>query len=245
MLIAARNAMMAASGWRNPYVTNGLVAMWDGEWNVGGGRSHDNSSTVWLDCVGGRPILLTSDNTYFSSAGLVQTQGVNAQWQYCIYGNMPGSSTSYDWSFLQIIFTNATLGQDSNFVFDIGKRLVAFTTSISTINVTAYSNPGWIGNSVSFQTNVATSISVDYSSAGLNETGTKVWFNENELSHTGRTDTWSNSSSVPYLGTNMYSATNNYRWYGTYHAIRLYNRTLTAEELATNYAVDKARFNLP
>ena len=37
MTIAAHHAMLAGGGWKNPYVTDGLVAMWDGEWNVGGG----------------------------------------------------------------------------------------------------------------------------------------------------------------------------------------------------------------
>ena len=36
---------------KNPYVTKGLVAMWDGEWNVGFGR-HDGKSREWKDIVG-------------------------------------------------------------------------------------------------------------------------------------------------------------------------------------------------
>ncbi len=36
---------------RNPYVTKGLVAMWDGEWNVGIGQ-HDGNARVWKDLIG-------------------------------------------------------------------------------------------------------------------------------------------------------------------------------------------------
>ena len=32
---------------------------------------------------------------------------------------------------------------------------------------------------------------------------------------------------------------------GKFHCCRIYNRALTAAEIAANYAVDKARFNLP
>ena len=32
---------------------------------------------------------------------------------------------------------------------------------------------------------------------------------------------------------------------GTYHNLRVYSRALTAAEIAANYAIDKARFNLP
>lgn len=35
---------------RNPYVTDGLLAMWDGEWNAGFGV-HDANATTWLELV--------------------------------------------------------------------------------------------------------------------------------------------------------------------------------------------------
>ena len=53
MLIAHRNGMMVSSGWQNPYITDGLVAMWDGEWNAGWGV-HDAAATTWKDLVGTR-----------------------------------------------------------------------------------------------------------------------------------------------------------------------------------------------
>jgi len=51
MLIADRNGMAVSGGWQNPYVTDGLVAMWDGIWNAGPGV-HDNSITDWVDLTG-------------------------------------------------------------------------------------------------------------------------------------------------------------------------------------------------
>ena len=36
---------------KNPYVTKGLVAMWDGEWNAGLGK-HDAKASKWKDLVG-------------------------------------------------------------------------------------------------------------------------------------------------------------------------------------------------
>ena len=36
---------------KNPYVTKGLVAMWDGEWNAGFGK-HDAKASKWKDIVG-------------------------------------------------------------------------------------------------------------------------------------------------------------------------------------------------
>ena len=52
MLIANTGAFFAAARkWRNPYVTDGLVAMWDGEWNAGGGV-HDANPNEWVDISG-------------------------------------------------------------------------------------------------------------------------------------------------------------------------------------------------
>lgn len=37
--------------WTNPYITNGLVGMWDAEWNAGGGV-HDPNASKWKDLSG-------------------------------------------------------------------------------------------------------------------------------------------------------------------------------------------------
>ena len=50
-------------GWTNPYITDGLVAMWDGEWNVGGGV-HDGTASQWLDVVGSRTLLLNGSAAF-------------------------------------------------------------------------------------------------------------------------------------------------------------------------------------
>ena len=64
-----------ADSWENPYVTDGLVAFWDAEWNVGPGR-HNNSTAVWKDLVGENNGSLTgsltwSDNSLDYSGGYV------------------------------------------------------------------------------------------------------------------------------------------------------------------------------
>ena len=51
MLIADRNGMVVGKAWTNPYVTYGLIGMWDGEWNVAGGR-HNDSTATWVDISG-------------------------------------------------------------------------------------------------------------------------------------------------------------------------------------------------
>lgn len=53
-MFAARQIAFGKSAkkWENPYITNRIVAMWDGEWNAGGGK-HDEQAIQWVDIIGG------------------------------------------------------------------------------------------------------------------------------------------------------------------------------------------------
>jgi hypothetical protein len=53
MMAARQIAFGKAAGkkWENPYITDGLIIMLDGKWNIGGGR-FDNTATKWIDLSG-------------------------------------------------------------------------------------------------------------------------------------------------------------------------------------------------
>lgn len=53
MLVAARASFFIsrAKRWNNPYVTDGLVGQYDGEWNAGPGV-HVANMTEWIPCAG-------------------------------------------------------------------------------------------------------------------------------------------------------------------------------------------------
>ncbi len=55
--ISARqiSVLSQEEAFENPYITDGLVAMWDGEWNVGFGK-HDSNTLVWKDLIGNNDI---------------------------------------------------------------------------------------------------------------------------------------------------------------------------------------------
>ena len=57
------------------------------------------------------------------------------------------------------------------------------------------------------------------------------------------TNNWSRrDGSFGLSGSSNYAI---YNFVGNYYCVRLYSRALTAEEIARNYNIDKARFNLP
>ena len=54
-------------------------------------------------------------------------------------------------------------------------------------------------------------------------------------------ESWNPGDSVIMIGDRS-STASNYKWYGEIHSIRLYSTALTPEQIATNRAVDAARF---
>ena len=44
-------------GWQNPYIADGLIAMWDGEWNAGPGHSDPTTGQI-VDLCGGEPFVV-------------------------------------------------------------------------------------------------------------------------------------------------------------------------------------------
>ena len=75
MMLGARTGVWTKSGsWKNPYVTDGLVAMWDGEWNAGGGI-HDSNTKVWKDLTGVCGDFAITEHGSFSDSSF-ETDGV-------------------------------------------------------------------------------------------------------------------------------------------------------------------------
>ena len=81
--LAASNIAFADSKEQleNPYIQDGLIAMWDGEWNVGLG-THDDKSPEWKNLVEGGVDLVLGDY---------------GKWDYnsllCLGGRIPAHST--------------------------------------------------------------------------------------------------------------------------------------------------------
>ena len=75
-----RRRMLASlgGGWNNPYVTDGLVAMWDGEWNAGGGV-HDTDAKSLVNLAEGESLAFGSDvevhDKYIGLRSSVSEQG--------------------------------------------------------------------------------------------------------------------------------------------------------------------------
>ena len=249
MLVAARASFFIsrAKRWTNPYVADGLVAMWDGEWNAGGGV-HDPHATTWKNLVDG-----SSFGNGVSAASYPPVWGTD----YC--RNPSGVSGQKQ---VFSVAASAAAAQSVACAEEVG----------CAVSVSSYVDGSWN----CFQ-RFSVGVHFFRSSAVLTGGVVALWpsgkyqpwraFNNSINALTPFTRRAYHTKLAP--SDKMYLRMNNGTEYllargngstmtipATYpllsaHScvlecccIRLYSRTLTAAEIAANYAIDKARFNL-
>lgn len=213
------------------YVQDGLIAMWDGIENAGWGV-HDSAATVWKDLVGDMDFVLESNKSasfsssslhldYRSSYNRVHTNKTAKIVTLEILGRYDNGS--------RIIFINNSASAEA-IVIQGDMTRVQFTNGIS--KVVSYDN--LIGSrnllSVEYQNN---SYAVD-----------SVYVNGVDIALTSLTNSWGLETADAFsLGARTGSSYLS-GFGGDYYSIRAYSRALSAEEIAHNYNVDKARFGL-
>ncbi len=238
MLIAARAsfAISRAKRWTNPYVTDGLIAWWDGVWNAGPGV-HDPNATTWKDLAGGVEAYASTSGAMFSFAQNV------CQCNLSSIGNGSGVLVAYlsgdvGLSVRQIdVVYSASSNSAPLCLSGVSSRQficanvgglagqVGYTqfgaTNLSATQLHAYSivlTGGWPIMSAAF---------ADGQSLGIS--GYKTTIDQYQPYSQGRIFLGYRGSKGGVL--NLAN-------------VRLYSRARTAAEIAANYAIDKARFNL-
>lgn len=233
MLIAARASFFIsrAKRWTNPYVTDGLVALWDGIWNVAGGR-HESDATTWVDLVGGATASLANATVHDSYVSIPRYKTVV----------LSSSALEIDTGSLEILTSayNVTRSviilNGSSYQRYIAARDSSTTTSSRLIinapygtgNTTAYN----YGSTAYY--NLANvhlyAMCGKYATSG---TSRGFWVDNQAIGFSAYAPASKTRASTAMLGGEQ-----------NVRCIRIYNRTLTATERAANYAVDRARFNL-
>ncbi len=263
MLIGERNGMAVKPKWKNPYVTNGLIAMWDGEWNADGGV-HKNDSNI-VDLTG------NCSNLILSSGLLIHEETVGGL--KCLEeATFACSSNSViNTAVKEIVYdsTKAITVQLVCYMVDVSSRNSVVFSSIGSVgssfpcfylgcekipsNSLIRCNGKAAGSSVS-QSNISTntypvaccqlvisggmvyqsSISINYGdneSVGSLITAQLASRLPNEPDLVERCITSGKVSITLPIGAVLLST-------------RFYSRTLTSDEISTNYAIDKLRFDL-
>lgn len=245
MMLAARGIFLAArrkKGWANPYVTDGLVAYWDGEWNAGGGV-HDESTTDWYDLTGNGHKLHAPSPIWGDAYSAVNTEGTKES-------KFRATAAEAVW-FKDLIATGRyTIELHTSNRQALDAYILSYGVDNFMIRGFGYTS----GNTGSYFRLGGTSY---YSRGGFAVGAHQVWsascdgtacvqvINGSEVSATGTF-----SAVLPSYGFVLGARGDLYsNQIGSrdmkYHRISVYSRPLTAAEIAANYAVDKARFNLP
>lgn len=222
------------------YVQDGLVAMWDGIENAGRGV-HDAMATTWKDIAGAdntgaNDLIIASDNTWgekwLNKINLTQSSVYNTTTitgvktlEFVIGIDSP-ISTSWAYPF--------TLGAPVN---DAENRTVQLMArGVNSIQ----GRFGQDGFSLPELTNTSPTIIAAQFTYGSDNLVNLCMVNGTQRASVGRRDQAGGYTGGVNL---VYNAS--YQNTQRYYTIRVYNRALTAAEVAHNYAVDKERFNLP
>lgn len=237
----------AKAAWQNPYVTDGLVAMWDGEWNVAGGI-HDPNATVWSDLTGNlADFALTEHGTWgenflqmdgagaaavcdkvFPYAGILTVECVvrttTAVAGATVFNLSPGYLTNgYYYMTRELSWgTNAS---------GAGYTMCGINKLNNVSRVCYVAQPGGdLAFSGCYANGgpICTAMTVN----GVAQTSTTL--NHGAAANTSAATI---GARAPAL-TSLCSA-------GRLYTLRLYSRILTAAEIAANNAINRERFNLP
>ena len=232
MMIAARNAfLMGGAGptpWVNPYVTDGLVALWDGEWNAGGGV-HDANATTWADLSGNNHDAALTAVSFGAEFGLF-----NGSTSVGVMDVAPSPTMTIEAVISDFVNHN-------NAIVILGGNPVTYGLALGVTEgagVFAYCvvNNGQSLPAAKVNQFVSGSYSAIYTQVGV---------------VSGSLNGVAASTHMSYLRWNTTQGGIGYRidnaawaFEGKIHNIRVYSRALTSAEVAANYAIDAARFGL-
>ena len=227
MLIAARNSFLmggAKTLTARDYVQDGLNFLWDGIENAGWG-THDSTATTWRNLIRDADHLTLQNGARFDDNSLVSAP------RDSVTALLP-----YRLSYVSIeacVFRDASRNSSSLVCFgndaDDNRMLTVEPDGGQFYNGTQIYG-AFSGVYKGTWTAVYTPTAIPY-------------VNGVQISGSTRTNSWSTRS-----GTFGLSGSSNYSRYnlvGNYYCVRIYSRALSAAEVAANYAVDRARFNLP
>ena len=220
-------------GWQNPYVTDGLIGLWDGEWNVAGGQ-HDGSATTWVDISGNNRDAVLS-GTYSWGANYWHVESVSGRG----LATWPAQNLGDNQTIEFVINLIATSGYGRVIAEgqSVASPLIISSSNYSQVYIYGFGIDG--GYAVSgYDCREKHLHQIVHESGGYIKyyiNGELVWANQRGLQNsTGAANGYFANRSDYGRGIDA-----------DYFTMRRYNRVLTDAELASNYAIDKVRFNLP
>lgn len=220
------------------YVTSGLIHRWDGIDNTRNG--HSSAAAAWDDLVGDADLTVNGAITWGDSYASLPAIGTTGNFMKSAEGK---ASTAAGKTVEVVIAPDGTdtctIAQLANDSAGYGKITVYSDNTIGVKGDSGYT----------YDTGVASITAVRHIGAVFESDPTQqtVYVNGDAVSLSSRTHSMRYENSCYIVGGSMRYATDTsagYSFKGKIYAIRIYDRNLTAEEIAQNYAVDQARFGI-
>lgn len=243
MLLGARQFFekRGGVGWQNPYITDGLIAMWDGEWNAGGGV-HDAAATTWKDLTGNnRNLVLYGATPNWSATSCNIRERAN------IFYLQDGSWFRDCWKAQNGVMVELVVSQSSSsgFVFGCGGQINSWQAwgLCRIADNVSYSLSSWRMGDPKVRAGWKYLSDDCWVIRGwANQTDVEIW-NGND-SATGEYTYQDWSQSIISLSVSGHNMSGGSVFPCNYHSIRVYDHKLTSSELAANNSIDQTRFNV-
>ena len=213
------------------YVQDGLVAQWDGIDNaiVNGNRTHNASATVWKDLIGSLDLTLTANGSWSANGNALVANGIAAK---C-------ATAAPDYKTIEVVYKMTNNVGSILFSGGGSMKFVVFDKINNASNYVGFAGvKPYDRYAHAFNASEICFASAQYSDSG----STSGLYENAERMATGvKSDSWTAGEGIS-VGGRYHSSYGAYAWSGEVYAIRLYNRRLTAYEMAHNYRVDCKRF---
>lgn len=234
-VLAATSALAYDS---SSYVQTGLVAQWDGIDNAGAGAGHDSSATVWKDLKGGYEFALngvTVNSDSLSFTGATSSYGVLSGTP--AYEAFPLGMKTVE---IRYIFDGSSSDQvvlhgpvNTGVAYGIHADAgYSYSMIHNAVNSWSFYNPGfYVEETVAFPYKASNAIQGLFYAGGVTKREIT-----NKTAYFGAVGS---ADASAWIGK---TAANAKPFKGKIFAIRVYNRLLSAEEVALNSAIDRRRF---
>lgn len=220
------------------YIQDGLIAQWDGVENAGY-NTHVASLSNWVDLKGGPPCTLYKNT--------VTENGMRFEYYWTTRGGTFNRVFPWQNATFEVVTSNVGAGTSTRFLFQSGCSTsrdpsVAIAYSGGVVNTLCY----YTGSGTSYTDGASGMLGGTYCVTTGTDTSAFLLYRNGLLAELAGTGRWNIQrgwgACLAYRGTDQ--AQINFPKV-TIHGVRVYSRALSPAEIAHNYAIDKARFNLP
>ena len=227
------------------YVQEGLIAQWDGIDNIGAGV-HDPGAKVWKDLAGNYDLSLLPKGSWSADGRSLTVYGAAA----VCSNSLPAYKTIEVVYKMKkrdgmLLFCSGGTSQVSDF------RFIVFNRDGETSGTTGYFSGAWKVPAPhvvwdSFDPSAVRSMTATYNNgeAFAEHGNVSAVYADGVARDDGSADTsWGLGDGHIMIGDRAEAGA--YPWFGEVYTIRVYDRALSAEEIAANHAIDEARFYAP